>query len=396
MAAPPKPWEIVPPANNMLNRNIPGMASNSFIGSTSPQDQLLGGGVGLSGGGLGNRVSPPLPPRPQQQQSVNNSYSRYGGGYSSFGSGYSSLYSSSPYSSYYSPYSGSFGSGYGGYGGYNRPGYFGSDGYQGMPDEESFMQMAENSSRPAFQSIESIVHAVGSVSMMLESTFHAVYSSFRAVIGVADHFTRMKTHLGQIFSMLALLRALRWLFRRALHLLGLSQHDPRSEGAWAAAAAADADRSGSAFLSENDIKQNKLNWPILLYLGMVFGTPWLIWKLLASVPQSNEKAPSDWATGKVDHFVATASFDFTSESEQEVSFRAGQEITLAPKELQPRVRGWLLGSIDGKKTGLVPANYIQIHGKRKGFGNNPTSSLAPVTERLESSFAQAVSASNAV
>lgn len=38
-----------------------------------------------------------------------------------------------------------------------------------------FMQLAEDSSRQAFQSIESIVHAFGSVSMMLESTYHAVY-----------------------------------------------------------------------------------------------------------------------------------------------------------------------------------------------------------------------------
>lgn len=38
-----------------------------------------------------------------------------------------------------------------------------------------FIQLAENSSRQAFQSIESIVHAFGSVSMMLESTYHALY-----------------------------------------------------------------------------------------------------------------------------------------------------------------------------------------------------------------------------
>ena len=35
-------------------------------------------------------------------------------------------------------------------------------------------------------------------------------------------------------------------------------------------------------------------------------------------------------------------------------------------ELQPRVRGWLLGSVDGKKKGLGPANYVKILGKRKG------------------------------
>lgn len=38
-----------------------------------------------------------------------------------------------------------------------------------------FIRLAEESSRPAFESIESIVHAFGSVSMMLESTYHAVH-----------------------------------------------------------------------------------------------------------------------------------------------------------------------------------------------------------------------------
>lgn len=41
--------------------------------------------------------------------------------------------------------------------------------------DTAFIQMAEDSSRPAFQSIESIVQAVHSVSMMLESTYSALY-----------------------------------------------------------------------------------------------------------------------------------------------------------------------------------------------------------------------------
>lgn len=47
-----------------------------------------------------------------------------------------------------------------------------------------FIQIAEESSRPTFQSIESIVGAVGSVAMMLENTFMAMTSSFRAILGL--------------------------------------------------------------------------------------------------------------------------------------------------------------------------------------------------------------------
>lgn len=35
-------------------------------------------------------------------------------------------------------------------------------------------------------------------------------------------------------------------------------------------------------------------------------------------------------------------------------------------ELQPRICGWLLASIDGKTTGIVPQNYIKIMGRRPG------------------------------
>jgi len=35
-------------------------------------------------------------------------------------------------------------------------------------------------------------------------------------------------------------------------------------------------------------------------------------------------------------------------------------------ELQPRIRGWLLASVDGQKTGIIPANYVRVLGKRRG------------------------------
>ena len=38
-------------------------------------------------------------------------------------------------------------------------------------------------------------------------------------------------------------------------------------------------------------------------------------------------------------------------------------------EVQPQIRGWLLAS-DGKKTGVIPANYVKMLGKRKGTRHN--------------------------
>lgn len=47
----------------------------------------------------------------------------------------------------------------------------------------------------AFQSIEAVVTAVTSVANMLNSTQNAIYSSFRAVIGVVEQFSRLKSQV---------------------------------------------------------------------------------------------------------------------------------------------------------------------------------------------------------
>jgi peroxin-13 len=73
----------------------------------------------------------------------------------------------------------------------------------------SFLRVAEDNSRSAFQSIQSVVQAFSAVSAMFESTFHAVYNSFRAIVGVADQFYRLKMHLSNIFSAFALIKALK-------------------------------------------------------------------------------------------------------------------------------------------------------------------------------------------
>lgn len=314
-------------------------------------------GIGSFQGASGRTATncpPPLPPRPDQLTGRPvNRFTPYSG-LSNYSSGYG--YSYSPYSGG-SPYYGGGGM-YGGLGSYgSRLGYGNSDyyGYDGGGD--NFIQMAEESSRPAFQSIESIVQAFGSVSMMLESTYAAVYSSFRAVIGVAEHFSHLRNHLAQIVSTLALVRTLRWLYRKALYLLGISWEDPSSEGAWKAA-----NKAAKDSLEEMDLKADKSSWPILMFLSVVLGAPWLIWRVLSSV--NKEKKPEKWMSGDDEHFVSFALFDFQGESVKELSFKAGQKVILAPKALQPRFRGWMLGSVDGKSSGLLPASYVRILGQR--------------------------------
>ena len=210
----------------------------------------------------GGDAPPPIPTRPSFQGGGYSSYMPSYGGYSSPYSSYGGMYSS-PYSSMY----GGYGS-YGGYGnGYNRFGY-------GQGDSvSSFARQAEESSRPAFQSIESIVGAFSSVSMMLDSTFQAVYNSFRAVIGVADNFSRMKMQFAQIFSAFALFRTVRYLYRKLLELLRLR---PRgfAEDAWTEA-------GDAVQVAEASRPGGKSSWPVLMFFAIIMGGPWLIWKFLS-------------------------------------------------------------------------------------------------------------------
>ncbi|KAH9491436.1 Peroxisomal membrane protein PAS20 [Bulinus truncatus] len=338
MSAPLKPWER-PGVNYQNTIQFP---VNNMSASPISQERLTAGLENLPAASVSFTSPPPVPPRPSQQPTFNNRPLGYGGygGYNNF----------SGYNNYSSPY------GFGGYSGlYSNP--YSSLNYNRMGEARSgFAQHAEESSRPAFESIETIVYAVNSVGMMLDSTFQAVYNSFRAVIGVADNFTRLKSQLLQVFSSVAFIRTLRYIYRKLLEILRLS---PKGEAdrLWKIAS------SEMATISQGN-GPKKSSWPILLFFGIIMGGPYLIWKLISAF--SNEKEKVSWANGEDDHFVARGNYSFQGQGSEELSFTAGQNIIIAPKELQPQVRGWLLASVDGQKTGMVPANYVSILGKRKG------------------------------
>ena len=57
--------------------------------------------------------------------------------------------------------------------------------------------------------IDSVVNAVGSISMLLDSTHATVFSLFRSVLGVADEFSRLKSHFSSLFAAFAFTRFLR-------------------------------------------------------------------------------------------------------------------------------------------------------------------------------------------
>jgi peroxin-13 len=244
---------------------------------------------------MSGSIAPPLPPRPNQLSSNTNNY-RFGG-YGSNGFGFGQQFGS--YSSMYcNPYNGL--TPYGNYG-YNRFNNYGNNNsYYGINSQENdFVRVAEDSSRQAFQSIESIVQAFGSVSMMLESTYYAVHSSFRAVIGVADHFSRLRQHLAQILSTLAIIRTFKWIIRRLLYLIGIRRYNSMNETeekAWTHASNSNPIVShltpDGTFDTSELFSRGRSSWPIIIFFGVVLGTPWLIWRLLSTISGNDKTGKS--------------------------------------------------------------------------------------------------------
>ncbi|KAJ8710099.1 hypothetical protein PYW07_009465 [Mythimna separata] len=305
--------------------------------------------------GLPSAVPPPLPPRVDLNQALgqpmmqNQGYGGLGGfggmgAYGGMGMGMGN-YGMGGYGGY-----GGYGmGGMGGmYGGYNR---FGMGGFDG---DSRFIQMAEESSRPAFDSIQSCVNAVGSVAMMLESTFFAITSSFRAILGVADNVSRLKSMFAQVWSTFAVIRTLNWIIRKLMVIIGI-----RTENEFKAWAEAVASTQPTGQVDPRSPKSS--GWPVVVFFGVLAAAPYIVLKMLSrlsSTAQENLQDPTTWQQP----FQAVGKFNFTATSPQELSFQEKQTLTVAPPHLQPQLwnSGWVMATIDGKTVGLVPSNYFRL------------------------------------
>ncbi|XP_050356182.1 probable peroxisomal membrane protein PEX13 [Nymphalis io] len=340
-----------------------------------------------------NNIGPPvLPPRPDY--SMQPSYGMNSGyGYGGMGGSYGMGYGGGGYG--YSGMGGGYGMGMGmgmGMGGMNSYGGFNRYGPMYGDIESRFIQMAEDSSRPAFDSIQSVVNAVGSIAMMLENTFFALTSSFRAILGVAENFGRLRSLFAQFWSTFAVVRSLNWLVRKLFVMLGIRTENEFK--AWAEAVAAS--QTGSATPEQ---RAKGSSWPILLFFGVIAAAPYIVLKMLNGLSTSiNERLqdPHTWQNP----LRAVAQHDFQATSPQEISFNTNQVLTLAPQHLQGNLwnSGWLMASSDRQTAGLVPVNYIKVikptnqseNDNNQNQVSKPTDNPAPekCTAELEKYYGQ--------
>lgn len=168
---------------------------------------------------------------------------------------------------------------FGGYGGGYRSG-FGMN--NPLDPETRFIQAAEESSRSAFQSIEQVVSTIGNIATMLDSTYFALTSSFRAILGLAANFSQMRGFLSKFFSTFAIFRTIIWVYKKLLFMMGLSKTNP-STVVNLNEAFKDAEKVNSGDFFNTSSQQNSSGLPMVLFMAFVFSAPYLIMKLFGSL-----------------------------------------------------------------------------------------------------------------
>ena len=174
--------------------------------------------------------------------------------------------------------------------GYNRPVNLGPNNIQ----PSAFARRAEESCQPAFNSVQSIVQAFASIATMLDSTFFAVHSSFRAVLGMADQLSGLKSHITNTLGAFAIFKAIRFVYRKIMSWLRLRNNDIDiyDDDIW--------NEASKEILEKRERKSSK-SWPVVLFFAVVLGTPWLIWKLLQTI--SGDEETEEWVSGKNFEFI---------------------------------------------------------------------------------------------
>lgn len=239
-------------------------------------------------------------------------------------------------------------------------------------------KLAEERTRSTFSSIEAILDAVSSINTILESTYTAVYGSFRTITSVADHLIFVRNHLAEIALIPRVIQIVARFCRWLLHLVGLGNSklaarlgQSGDEQIWKEALAKDfSPEDIKRILAQSDDSAGPSSplWPIFLFFSLVLGTPYIIWRLLGApgpIPRTNVP---EWTLGRGRHFVAVALREHKAQNSNELSFGKNQIFFVKPESLQPGSK-WLIACVASNpktkppnsiKIGLIPLNYVRL------------------------------------
>jgi peroxin-13 len=268
------------------------------------------------------------------------------------------------FSSYHQPYHGhtsytpstyGYRSVYGG--GYEPNTTMMMDGNSTIPGSMSLSRHMETSSREAFRLIDTVVQAVGGFAQMLDSTFYATYSSFMAMVSMAEQFGHMRQYLTSMFSIFVLYRNLKRLFYmyilRRKPPLALDKVVPSEF---------------QKFELEHSDETRKTprisRTPVLLFLAATFGVPYLLSKfikLFQSIEERRQREYYEKIRNEWPQEFAVALHDFEPQMELDLPLKAGSHIRILmrtdPATGQPVQ--WWKAECEGR-VGYVPCNYVRL------------------------------------
>ncbi|CAF1169362.1 unnamed protein product [Adineta steineri] len=302
-----KPWESIPP---MLSQPFPSSFNTINNGFMSTNESIRTHGV-----------NPPPPPRIiQQPQSIG-------------------VY---PVTNYSNPYHGQQPTSYNNY--YSN---------QSNTPKSNFTQIALEESRSAFNSIESIIQTFHSITSMFETTFTNIHTSFRTMIDLFDHFTRLRSELTTLYPLVLFWRFFKHIFNRLLKIFHLRK-TKNIEDSWTTI------YNSLQQTTESTEKVHKQSSSLLVALFFIvsFGTPMLMLKFLNSTIKKRQMN-NNWMQQEKNQACVVALYDYVARNSDELSFTRGTTIYLAPSAYQSTKSCWFLGTIDHIHTGLIPANYVQ-------------------------------------
>lgn len=246
--------------------------------------------------------------------------------------------------------------GMGGYGGgsmYGMGGY-GMNGVNGNPmnGDGGFAE----STQATFQLIESVIGAFGGFAQMLEATYMATHSSFFTMISVAEQFGNLRNALGSFLGIFALIKYFKKLVGK---VTGSAPETLKIDAREFAKFEARKDRSKHKSSRRISLK------PLLIFLAMVIGTPYLLKKLVFHLAKQRnlplpgqQHEPVDLAN--VD--FGRALYDFIPENPQvELALKEGDLVAILSKsDPQGKPSQWWRVRSRSGKTGYIPGNYVEL------------------------------------
>lgn len=165
-------------------------------------------------------------------------------------------------------------------------------------------------------------------------------------------------------------------------MLRVSNIDPGSKALQEAFAAA---QSGDTTLDPSSPTKSS-SLAVITFLAFITIGPYLLMKLLGTVSNTaieETKCPKAWSN-PID---AVAQYDFVASSPAELSVRCGQNVVVAPKNVQNIHKlldsGWVLASVDGVTSGLIPVNYIESTKQAKLKEPVSTPNMPSIPEETE-------------